>query len=167
MAANDLVAEISALGFVPPSTNYPQLKFNNTAATHTYAFDQTTVETLYFFGFLPFGITPSSGLKVLLTWFTAATSGNVVWAVKFARVANDTETLAALGSSFDALTSVVAAASGTTNNMKYSEISVPFSDIDGLQPGEYFLMALERTANSGSDTIAADVELIGASIREA
>lgn len=168
MAANELIAHLPALSWMPIANATPtQVGIKSVSNVFAYSYNASIVEDLYTIGKLPNSFTSSANIVAQILWSTVSTVGNVVWQFFVVRVQDNALTLPSLPSDWTANTQLVAAASGTTENMIYDEVTIPNASLDGLQPGEEFFLILRRLATSGSDTVALDADFISLTLREA
>jgi hypothetical protein len=97
----------------------------------------------------------TSTVDVVLTWYTSATSGNVVWQVATICVA-DAETD---DPAFNTASTVTDAAKGTTNQL--NDATITGLTITGCAAGEQLHLKVFRDPAHASDTVAATAKLVG------
>lgn len=163
MAAGDTLAVFDALAGVPTQTNYAVFGIRN-AQPHL-AFSPTTDKMIDFRGVMPSSYS-GGGVDVILHWRAAGTSGNVVWTSAFERQADggiDTDS-----DDFAAANSITASAPTTSGVLKYTTIAhTNGAQMDSVVAGDVFRLRITRDADNGSDTLAADSQLVSVEIREA
>jgi hypothetical protein len=152
-------AVFNALDNQPPATNFATLDTRNSIALLD--FDDSTDEDAIFLGVIPEDAILGSGLKIRLIWTaTSATSGDCVWEVSLERMNTDIDS-----NSFDTIASATATTDATSGVPNYTEITL--TTIDSVTAGDGFRLKVTRDANSGSDTMTGDAELIAVEIRSA
>jgi hypothetical protein len=115
------------------------LDFSSTATNSA----QYTLQT-------PVGYTTSANTEAEILWYTASTSGSVVWQLATACAANDAT--ATDDPSFNTANSVVSAAPGTANRIQSAAISS--LTMTGCADGYALHLKLTRDPSNGSDTVA-------------
>lgn len=128
-------------------TNFPFMTLN---------YDQTTAEKVYFIGVIPQSYT-GGDISVKVFW-TATTTGNVVWGVKYLRRIDDDVLDAALSSQATVTDGVTAA-----NDLMVASISIASPTIAA---GALLLVEMARVAGDAADTLAADAKLLAVEIQE-
>lgn len=127
-----------------PTTQVLRLKNAGSAAIYSYT-DGVVI---------PANFDGTTTVKVNITWRTTATSGNVVLLAKYRSIAdaesNDPSTFQ------ESLTATVAAP-GTARLLKVSSITMTAAN---LAAADTMLWAIGRDKSSGSDTLAADIEIV-------
>lgn len=142
----------------PPATNFATLDTRNSVAILD--FDDATDEGAVFVGVIPQGTDLSSGIKVRIFWAAStATSGDCVWSAEFEKFGTDIDT-----DSFDTATTATTTTSGTSGIVVVTEITC--TAIDSLAAGDQFRMKISRDANSGSDTMTGDAELVAVELQQ-
>jgi hypothetical protein len=119
-------------------------------------YDQSTDETAYFIGVLPQSY--AGGTLTANIFWTATTTGNVVWNVGALGRVNDEVWDSALAA-VDAVTDGVTAA----NDLMVAAVSMATPT---LAAGDLLVLSVVRDANNGSDTLAADAKLIAVELQE-
>jgi hypothetical protein len=105
-------------------------------------------------------------IVVTIIWAaSSATSGNVVWSVRFERVLEDTEDMDS--TSWASYQSVTAATAGVSGDVKYTTITFTRVQADYPVDNTYFRMEVLRDANNGSDTMSGDAEIFAVIVEEA
>lgn len=133
------------------TTNAPKVSYV------TWLFDAATDEHLMFPFIIPGDY--ASGGTVRLKWSAKGTSGNAVWKAAVAQVTDGTTDLDSGNTLFDTVaTSSADAAPGTVGITKESTITLAGS----YTAGRLAVLMIGRDADNGSDTLAADAVLIGA-----
>lgn len=123
------------------------------------AFDDSTDEIGYFTGVMP-NEYAGDGFTVEIHWVAeSATSGDVVWAVSFDRHANggtDIDT-----DSFVSDNTGTSTTRSTSGQIRVTTIAfTDGADMDSIQPGDIFRMRITRDADSGSDTMTGDAQIM-------
>ena len=143
----------------PPASNYATLDTRNSIACLD--FDDATDESAVFVGIIPEGASLGSGLKIRIHWAaTTATSGDCVWLAALERMNTDLD-----ADSFDTAGTVTTTCNGTSGIVAVSEITL--ANIDSVTAGDGFRLKITRDADSGSDTLSGDVELVLCEVRSA
>lgn len=119
-------------------------------------FDQTTVETVFFFGVVPQNY--AGGTITIRIFWTAATTGNVVWFANYLGRVDDEVLDTALSTGSQVTDGVTAA-----NDIMVASFTV---STPALVAGDWFVLNVGRLANDGSDTLAADAKLLAVEIQE-
>ena len=142
----------------PPAVNFATLNTRNSVAV--LEFDAATQESSTFVGVIPEGANLASGLLVRIWWMGAtATTGNVRWGASFEATGTDLDT-----DSFDTVTQVTSAASGTSGVETVAEITC--TAIDSLAAGNRFRLRVDRiAADAGNDTMTGDAQMVAAEVR--
>ncbi len=147
----------------PPASNFATFDTRN--AHPVLDFDAGTDETAQFTAIMPSNYA-GGGVTVVLQWAAStATTGNVVWAVSFEDIGDETQNIGSDG--FASAQSVTAAAPGTSGLVQYS--SVAFTNgaqMDSVVAGDLFRIRVVRDADNVNDTMTGDAELVGLEIRE-
>lgn len=94
-------------------------------------------------------------VDVALTWYTAATSGDVVWQVATICVASGETGDPA----YTTASTVTQTAQGTTN--QYNVAAITTLTVTGCAAGEQLYLRVFRDPTNGSDTLAATARLVG------
>ena len=105
---------------------------------------------------MPVDVTTSSTIDYYLTWYSATTSGNVVWTIGYACIAAG----AVADASFTTTTTPAAAAAGTTLQYVHSSKT----GVTGCAAGNELQLQIERNAGSGSDTMSGTANLVSLTI---
>lgn len=168
MASGDTLAIFTPLHNEPPSTAYATLDIRAGASSAVHAvldFDSATDESAEFAGFMVRNY-DAGGITVTIGWMaTTATSGNTIWDVAFKSVSDDADDLDT--KAFAAANSVTATAASASGEVDYATVTfTDGADMDSVAAGEYFRMRLMRDADSGSDTMSGDAELLFLEIKE-
>lgn len=162
MATGDLLADLNALCNEPPASGGATFDTENDHPV--YDFDQSTSEKWQ----ATFVIPPyyaGNGITVKCRIMgKTITSGNVIIRVQFERMDDGTDLDA--DSFASAQSSAATAVPGTDGASK--EISITFTNgqIDGALAGEFVRIRVDRDAANGSDTAAADMQLLGVKVLE-
>jgi len=152
-------AKFTAIDNQPPSSNYATLDTRNSIAVLD--FDDTTDESAVFVSIIPEGASLGSGLKIRLHWAaTTATSGDCVWSVSLERMTTDLD-----AGSFDTVASATATTNATSGIVTVTEITL--TTIDSVTAGDGYRLKVTRDADSGSDTMSGDAELVVCEVRSA
>jgi len=140
-------------GWRRPTTNYPTPAcVTGTNVIGAYLeFDAATDESAQTETVFPASVT---GIDVVFKWRAAATSGNVVWAIQTACVA-DAETM---DPSFNTANTVTDAAKGTT--LQDNDASISSITTTGCAADERLFLKIYRDADNGSDTMSGDALLV-------
>lgn len=158
-----LLVFVPALCNEPPSSNYATFDTRN--GHPVLDFDQSTDEAAIVSGVLPrnYG---GNGLTVYLHFAaTGITTGNVIWDVSIERVSDSQQDIDSDG--FASAQSVTVAVPGTDGHVKITSVAFTSgAQMDSLAAGEGFRLKVNRDANNGSDTAAADAELRWIEIKE-
>jgi hypothetical protein len=164
MASGDTLLILTPLNNEPPASAYATLDLRNLHPV--LEFDQSTDEEAVFTAMLPRHYA-GGGITVRLVWAAdGVTSGNVVWETAFERINDGGQDLDA-DSFATANSSGAVAVPGTDGVTKYTDIAhTNGGQIDSLAAGEAFRLKVRRDANHGSDTAAADAQLIAVELKE-
>jgi hypothetical protein len=103
---------------------------------------------------LPLPADFTGDIDVTGKWQTSATSGNVVWQIQTACVANSES----LDPSFNAASTVADAAQGTAN--RANDFTISSVTITGCAASELLFFKFFRDPANASDTLAATAELL-------
>lgn len=143
----------------PPATDFATLDTRNSIAVLD--FDAATDEAAVFVAYIPQGAVLTSGIKVRISWAaTSATSGDCVWGAQWEKTTGqDIDS-----DSFDTATTATTTTSGTNGVVNTTEITC--TAIDSLAAGDCFRLKVYRDANSGSDTMTGDAELVAVEIQQ-
>lgn len=162
MASGSTLAVFSPQQATFPTSNYPTFDVRNTHLVLD--FDAGTDETCYFEGVLPSNYT-GLGVTVRLFWMTTSGTGDVCWSIAWERHADDAFDLD--GDSFGAEGTSTSTSATVSGELKYTDITFTHgSAMASVSVNEHFRLRVFRDANNVADTLAADAELIGLSIRE-
>jgi len=101
-----------------------------------------------------------AALDLTFVWQSAATTGNVVWAVQTACVDDGESTDPALNTA----STVVSAAEGTANRANESAISN--ATVTGCAAGETMTICVSRDPDNASDTMSGTAKLIGVELTQ-
>jgi hypothetical protein len=143
----------------PPATNFATLDTRNSIAVLD--FDASTDEATTWVGVMPEAASLGSGLKVRIHWMaTSATSGDVVWGAQIERMNTDLDS-----DSYDTAATATSTTNGTSGIATVTEITI--TTIDSVAAGELFRLRVYRDADSGSDTMTGDAELVAVELRSA
>jgi hypothetical protein len=160
MASGDTLAVFAPDHNQPPTSNFASLDTRN--AILVLDFDDSTDESAIFLSILPRNYS-GNGLTVDIDWVaTTATTGDCVWQGAFERMNTDIDS-----DSFASANSSTSTTSGTSGVI--TRTSIAFTNgaqIDSLAAGEPFRLRINRDANSGSDTMVGDAEMICVQLRE-
>ncbi len=152
-------ARFTPLDNCPPATNYATLDTRN--AIPVLDFDAGTDESAVFVSVVPEAASLGSGLKVRIHWMaTSATSGDVVWGAQIERMNTDEDS-----DGFDTVATATGTANGTSGIITMTEITI--TTIDSVAAGEAYRLKVYRDADSGSDTMTGDAELVIVEVRSA
>lgn len=164
MASGDTLIVFTALHNEPPGTGYATLDTRN--AHPVLDFDQTAVERAVFTGIMPRSYAGGGVTVYLHVSADSITSGNYIFDVAFERIGDGQQDVDSDG--FAAAQSLAATAvPGTDGHVDI--VSIPFTDgaqMDSVAAGELFRIYVERDADNGNDTAAADMELHAIEIKE-
>jgi len=163
MPSGDTLLIFTPLSNEPPTSVYAQLDQRN---GHTVLdFDQSTDEYAFFGAVLPRNYS-GGGITVSIYWMASGVaSNNVVWNAAIERHQNDVTDL----DSDSFATAQAATDAAPTVDGEHTVTELAFtngSQMDSLAAGESFRLSIARDANNGSDTMAADAELLRVEIRE-
>lgn len=145
-------------GAILPASGAPGVVFT-TGTNYTYLtldFDQTSVESVYFFGTIPQSY--NNGNVTVRVFWTATTTGNVYWYANYLGRVNDEVLDVALTTGSFLVDGVTAA-----NDIMVADIAI---STPTLAAGDWFVINLGRLASDGSDTLAADAKLLGIELVE-
>lgn len=129
------------------------------------AFDQSTDEHLWWSFRAPVDMASTPALVLKLLWMGNLASGNsVVWGVRIGAVtAADADT--PVEHVTDTATTATTAGNATeARRLIETSITIADADRDALAAGDLCVVLVYRDADNGSDTFAADAELIAASL---
>ncbi len=140
--------------FATPAANAPAATCV-TGTNSNYAtldFDAATDESVQYH----FPLTPdwTGNIDLDIRWRAAATSGDVVYAIQTACVA-DAETG---DPSWNTASTVTDTAKGTT--LQFNDAAMTTITVTGCAAGEELMFKFYRDADNGSDTMAGDAQLI-------
>jgi hypothetical protein len=116
-------------------------------------FDQTTQESAIFLSVVPSGICLNSGITARLFWTSTATTNNVLWSIAFEKMITDLDV-----NSFDTATSATSTANSVAGT--FSTGIIACTTIDSIRGGDPYRLCVTRAAANGSDTVAADAQLM-------
>ncbi len=121
------------------------------------AFDASTDEQLTFQFRMPDDYSSSPVVKLL--WMTNTASGNsVVWGAKLAAITPaDTDT--PVEHAFSTVNTTTTAGNATEAR-RLIETSITMTNADSVAAGDLVFLMITRDADNGSDTLAADAELL-------
>jgi hypothetical protein len=122
-------------------------------------FDSATDEHLWWAFRMPANY--ASGGAVKLAWMANTASANsVVWGASLGAVsAGDADTPVEHA---NAAASTATTAADNTEARRLLATSITLSNLDSVAAGDYVFLLVYRDPDNGSDTLAADAELIGA-----
>jgi hypothetical protein len=141
----------------PPSSGFATLDTRNSIAV--LEFDASSNESAVFMGSVPSNAVLVSGLATKLWWMAdTATSGSVVWSVQFEAQGTDNDS-----DSFDIANSGTSTTNGTSGIETETEITC--TTIDNLSNNNRYRLKINRVANSASDTMTGDAQLIAVEVR--
>lgn len=142
--ANDAIFPASAPATAGARNEHPLL-----------AFGATVDENVVLSGVIP-GEYLRDSLTVTIQWVAAtATANDVVWNAAFERMTTDID-----ADSFAAVQAVTTTAPGTSGVPVSSQITFTQAQADGVVPRDPFRLRITRDANSGSDTMAGDAQVL-------
>lgn len=163
MASGNTLATFTPKSNQPPSSNAATFDLRN--GHLVLEFDQTTIETAVFPGTLPRNYA-GGGLTVRIEWMgDGVTTGDVVWGASFER--HDAAGTDLDSDSFAAEQTATGTTAGTDGAVRYTAIT--FTDgaqIDSLAVSEGYRLKIRRVASDGSDTMAADAQLLRVEVQE-
>lgn len=163
MASGDSLISWTVHAANTPSSNPATQGVNNDQLIANY--DASTDESLYFGAFLPEHY-DGNGVTVTVGWTTSTgNSGNVLWAVDFRRMEDNSATNNLAGS-WNTVTSTAGGAPSAAGRVVYEDLSVTDAKLDGTQNGEYFQMRMRRDANNAADTMSGDAQLVSVNLVE-
>lgn len=124
-------------------------------------FDAATDEHLWWTFRMPAAY--ASGGTVKLAWMTnTASSNSVVWGARLSALTPaDADTPVEHAS---AAASTTTTAGNATEARRLIETSIVLSDLDSVAAGDFVALLIYRDADNGSDTLAADAELVAATL---
>ena len=168
MASGDTLAIFVAQHAELPSASYATLDTHAGASNDLISvldYDAAADESAVFPGFMP-GHYGAGGITVTLGWMSAAaTSGVCVWNVGFKSVTDDADDLDT--KAFAAVNPGSATTASAAGEVDYFDITfTDGADMDSVAAGEYFRMIVTRDADSSSDTLVGDAELVFVHIKE-
>lgn len=142
--------------FATPAANAPAATCVTGSNTNyaTLDFDAATDESVQYH--FPLASDWTGNIDISFRWRAAATSGDVIWAVQTACVA-DGETG---DPAFNTASTVTDTAKGTT--LQFNDASISAITVTGCAAGEELFFKLYRDADAGGDTMAGDAQLIWA-----
>lgn len=150
----------SASNAAPASQSY---KGTNTAPAvfgRRYAFDASTNEHLWWKVRWPSDYASAPIIK--LQWATTAVTGSCVWGSKIGAITPaDADTYL---EHVPAAASTVTTAANTVEARRVTESSITLANLDSVAAGDMVYVLVYRDAANGSDTVAADVELLTATL---
>lgn len=161
MAIGDTLGRYLAAGASVPSSNYATPDVRN--GHPVMEFDKDTDESLFIEDTMPRFYNGGS-IEVHL-WFAAdgITSGNVIWQVAF----EDQQTQDLDSDGFASAQSTAATAvSATDGALAEATVTLTLSQADSVAAGKPFRMKVNRDADNGSDTAAADAQLFKIELKE-
>lgn len=126
-----------------------------------FAFDQSTDEFLQCGFPLPGNYGGTTTIEVRFYWKTSVTSGNVVWAAQGLSLGDDE----AIDTAFGTAQTVTDGAGSAANDMMISSFTNAITLAGTPTAGEWCQLRFYRDTDNGSDTLAADAELIGVQVR--
>lgn len=163
MASGQTIDRIHAWADEPPTSSYPTKDLRNFHPVLD--FDAASDEATQWSRILPRNYA-GGGLTVNIHFSaTGITSGNVIFDVSFERIGTGSQDTDSDG--YAAVQSVTSAVPATDGNVGVA--SVAFTNgaqMDSIAVGELYRIKVNRDANNGSDTAAADVELHHIEIKE-
>ena len=136
-----------------PATSYPTLNLRNNIAV--LEFSQSSAQTVQFVS----SANPIYGggtITVNIFWTSTATSGNVPWGVRFARILEDVDNLDT--DSYASQKTVTTTVGGTSGLIKKSTITFTQAEADSIAAGNPFKLELQRV--SSGDTMAANAQFL-------
>jgi len=144
--------------------------YNSTACARTvrgthavWAFDDVTDEQIILHGYMPESYA-AGNIDVSLQWAgDGVTTGDVVWNVEWERVDTGLDLDA---DSFATAQTATTTTSGTDGATVVTTITFTQAQADSVAAGERFRLRVTRDADNGSDTMAADAQVIGVWIEE-
>jgi hypothetical protein len=145
----------------PPTSNYATIDLRNNHVVLD--FDDTVDESAVFTSIVPRHYA-NSNIKVVLIWSAVPTTGNVVWLAAFERNESGTHDIDA--DAFAGTLTSTSTTAGTSGVLVYTEIEFTQAQADGVVSGDRFRLKVTRDADSGSDTMVGDAELIGIEVFE-
>lgn len=167
MPSGTTLAVGGPLGNQPPASNYATFDTRNTTNPHPLLdFDQSTDEAACWTFVMP---RVYSNLGVTLTIKFAATgitTGNVIWEACFELLENAAQDIDSDGFA-STQASAATAVAGTDGAV--ANATITFTDgaqMDSVTAGSLCRLKINRDANNGSDTAAADAELVSWELKE-
>jgi hypothetical protein len=146
----------TALDNHPPGTNYAT--FDTRASIGVLDFDGLTNEAAVFVGIIPEAASYAS-MQARVRWMSAsATTGNVIWGIKWENMNTDLDSESYGGVS--ETISTTGLTSGLPNNT-----TISCTDLDGVTAGDLYRIYLYRGATATTDTMVGDAQLIAVEIR--
>lgn len=119
-------------------------------------FDQSTDEQAYFHTVMPESY--AAGNITASIYWTATTTGDVIWDLSFLGRVNDEV--------FDAAVSTVASVTDSVTAANDLMVAAITLTTPALVKGDYVVFKLNRDANNGSDTLAADAKFLALELQE-
>lgn len=162
MASQNTLAVFNPGANEPPSSAYAQF---NTRNNHpTLDFDATTPEISYFSGVVPSQYA-GGGITVDVHWMaTSATSGDVVWGVAYEEMDANHNDLDA--DAFGTETTGAGTANGTSGKVTKTSLNISHVNCGSPAVGDAFRIKVRRVADSGSDTMVSDAQLLEVGVKE-
>lgn len=149
---------LTATGAILPSANFPET--NTIGSNVNYKvldFDDSTDESIYYTFIWP-DSWDGGTITARIRWQSTATTGDTIWALQTACVADAEAVDATLNSD----SSVTDTAKGTANQL--NDADVASVTITGCAAGELVHVKIRRDADNGSDTMTGDARYIYAKL---
>lgn len=126
------------------------------------AYDAASIETVYWkFIAQNYG---SGNLTLNIHWYAdTATSADVVWGAAIAAITPDTDTQDVETKAFATANTVTDTHLGTTGQRLHRAV-MTISNLDTVAADDVVWIKLERTANSGSDTMTGDAIVVSVEV---
>jgi len=150
------IAHFTAMDNQPPAANYATFNTRNSMAV--LEFDPSTEESARGVFVIPEGADLSGGIKVKITWTTAATSGDVRWGAQVMRLNTDIDS-----DSFDTAVEATTTCNGTSGIPATTSLTI--TTIDGAVAGDPIAIRFYRDVTDSADTVNSnDAQLLAADI---
>lgn len=161
MASGNTMAVFTPAANEPPASIFATLDTRNSILVLD--FDASSNESAIFRGILPSNYA-GGGVTVDLYWTTSATTGDCVWAAAWEE--NDPNNNDIDSDNFGTAGTTTTGADATSGHIVKTTITISHANMGSPTAGDPFRLKITRTADSGSDTLAADAELHSVHVKE-
>jgi len=147
MASGDLIAMIYAVGV--PSSN-PATPDYTAGPYPVTEFDDTTTESIYYYGYMSGVYDGTSNITVKWGWKFATFVGSQTcdWEWAWYRIADDADTIESF--TFATAQATLATEASAAGELDYATRDFTNAQADGIQPNEYFVLRGTRDATGGT-----------------